>query len=182
MKFCSCQYPANIPTRFAKTSIYSATIARRRDRPAGPWAAGACLALQARAYWTNVKYMNVLLVHNFYQQAGGEDQTFADEGKMLEQHGHVVGRFTMDNKAVDTIGKLTVARRTIWNRHSRRALRQAIRETGATVVHFHNTFPLISPSGYYAAHDEGAAVVQTLHNYRLLCAASTFCRNNRVCE
>jgi glycosyltransferase involved in cell wall biosynthesis len=126
--------------------------------------------------------MNILLVHNFYQQAGGEDQTFADEGRMLEQHGNVVGRFTMDNHAVDTIGKLTVARQTIWNRQARQSLRKAVRETGAQVVHFHNTFPLISPAGYYAAHDEGAAVAQTLHNYRLLCVAATFCRDNRVCE
>jgi len=126
--------------------------------------------------------MNVLLVHNFYQQAGGEDQTFADEGRLLEQHGHAVGRFMMDNHEVDTIGKLTVARKTLWNADARRSLRKAIRETSAQVVHFHNTFPLISPAGYYAAHDEGAAVVQTLHNYRLMCVTATLCRNNRVCE
>ncbi len=126
--------------------------------------------------------MNVLLVHNFYQQPGGEDQTFADEGRLLEQHGHSVGRFTMDNDEVQTIGKLTVARKTIWNDQARQSLRKAIRETGARVVHFHNTFPLISPAGYYAAHDEGAAVVQTLHNYRLMCVTATFCRKGRVCE
>jgi glycosyltransferase involved in cell wall biosynthesis len=126
--------------------------------------------------------MNVLLAHNFYQQPGGEDQTFADEGRLLEQHGHTVGRFTMDNDEVDAIGKLTVARKTVWNGRARQSLRKAIRETGARVVHFHNTFPLISPAGYYAAHDEGAAVVQTLHNYRLMCVTATFCRNGRVCE
>jgi glycosyltransferase involved in cell wall biosynthesis len=126
--------------------------------------------------------MNVLLVHNFYQQAGGEDQTFADEAKLLEQHGHTVGRFTMDNHAVDALGKLKVARLTLWNDQARQSLRQAIREIGAKVVHFHNTFPLISPAGYYAAHEEGAAVVQTLHNFRLMCVTATFCRDNRVCE
>ena len=88
----------------------------------------------------------------------------------------------MDNHAVDTIGKLTVARKTVWNEQARQSLRKAIRETGAKVVHFHNTFPLISPAGYYAAHDEGAAVVQTLHNYRLMCVTATFCRNDQVCE
>jgi glycosyltransferase involved in cell wall biosynthesis len=126
--------------------------------------------------------MNVLLVHNFYQRPGGEDQIFAGEGRLLEQHDHVVGRFTMHNDAVDTIGKLTVACKTVWNGQARQSLRKAIRETGARVVHFHNTFPLISPAGYYAAHDEGAAVVQTLHNYRLMCVTATFCRNGGVCE
>src|ERR1022692_3000424 len=126
--------------------------------------------------------MNVLLVHNFYQQPGGEDQTFADEGSLLEKHGHSVGRFTMHNDEVNAMGKLTAARKTVWNGQARQSLRRAIRETGARVVHFHNTFPLISPAAYYAAHDEGAAVVQTLHNYRLMCVTATFCRDNHVCE
>jgi glycosyltransferase involved in cell wall biosynthesis len=126
--------------------------------------------------------MNVLLAHNFYQQPGGEDQVFAAEGALLEQHGHVVGRFTMDNDEVKTMGKLTVAGKTLWNCQAGQSLRKAIREIGAQVVHFHNTFPLISPAGYYAAHEEGAAVVQTLHNYRLMCVTATFLRNGRVCE
>jgi glycosyltransferase involved in cell wall biosynthesis len=126
--------------------------------------------------------MNVLLAHNFYQQPGGEDSVFAAEGRLLEQHGHVVGRFTMDNDAVDAMGKLTVARKTIWNNEAVRSLRKAIREIGAQVVHFHNTFPLISPAGYYAAHEERAAVVQTLHNFRLMCVTATFCRKGGVCE
>lgn len=126
--------------------------------------------------------MNVLLAHNFYQQAGGEDQTFADEAKLLEEHGNLVGRFTMDNDDIDKMSRWTVARKTLWNKESCGALRKAIREIGAKVVHFHNTFPLISPAAYYAAHEEGAAVVQTLHNYRLMCVAATFCRDDRVCE
>jgi glycosyltransferase involved in cell wall biosynthesis len=126
--------------------------------------------------------MNVLLVHNFYQQAGGEDQTFADEGALLERHGHKVGRFTMDNDAVPTMGRLLLAKVTLWNKHAANLLRQAIRDTQSKVVHFHNTFPLISPAAYYAAHEEGAAVVQTLHNFRLMCVTATFCRNDRVCE
>jgi glycosyltransferase involved in cell wall biosynthesis len=126
--------------------------------------------------------MNVLLVHNFYQQAGGEDQVFADEGALLEKHGHTVARFTMDNDAIAQMSKLELARKTIWNSDAQKSLKDAIREIKAEVVHFHNTFPLISPAAYYAAHEAGAAVVQTLHNYRLLCPAATFYRNGGVCE
>jgi glycosyltransferase involved in cell wall biosynthesis len=50
------------------------------------------------------------------------------------------------------------------------------------MVHLHNTFPLISPAAYYAAAAEGAPVVQTLHNYRLLCPAATLYRAQTVCE
>ena len=126
--------------------------------------------------------MNVLLVHNFYQQAGGEDQVFADEGKLLEQYGHDVARFTMHNDAVEGIGKIAMARKTIWNSSAQQSLRQAIRNHRAELVHFHNTFPLISPAAYYTAHEEGAAVVQTLHNYRLICPGATFYRDGKVCE
>ncbi|HVT88111.1 MAG TPA: glycosyltransferase [Tepidisphaeraceae bacterium] len=126
--------------------------------------------------------MNILLAHNFYQQPGGEDQVFAEEARLLESHGHQVTRFTMDNDAIDGMGRIGLARKTIWNRESQAPLRKAIRDSRAQVVHFHNTFPLISPAAYYTAHEEGAAVVQTLHNYRLICPAATFYRAGGVCE
>src|SRR5262245_40071540 len=126
--------------------------------------------------------MRILLVHNFYQQAGGEDQVFADETKLLRDHGDAVEQFTVHNDAVQQMGRLALARRTVWNKDSYRALRDAVRAHHAEIVHFHNTFPLISPAGYKAAHDEGAAVVQTLHNYRLMCPTATFYRDGGVCE
>lgn len=126
--------------------------------------------------------MNILLVHNYYQQAGGEDQVFADETALLRQRGENVAQYAMHNDAVDALGKVALARKTIWNSDSYDALRSAVRENRAEVVHFHNTFPLISPAGYKAARDEGAAVVQTLHNYRLLCPTATFYRDGKVCE
>jgi len=126
--------------------------------------------------------MNILLVHNYYQQAGGEDQVFADETALLRERGNHVAQFTVHNDAVDALGKIALARKTIWNSDSYDALRRAAREHRAEVVHFHNTFPLISPAGYKAARDEGAAVVQTLHNYRLLCPTATFYRDGKVCE
>src|SRR5688500_5602362 len=126
--------------------------------------------------------MNILLVHNFYQQPGGEDQVFADEAKMLRDRGHDVRQITVHNDAVDRMGKLALARRTIWTRAAYDALRDAAAAHRADVVHFHNTLPLISPAGDRAAHDAGAAVVQTLHNYRLLCPTATFYRDGGVCE
>src|SRR5207245_9436767 len=41
---------------------------------------------------------------------------------------------------------------------------------------------VLSPSGLRAAAREGAGVVMTLHNYRLLCLPATFLREDRVCE
>jgi glycosyltransferase involved in cell wall biosynthesis len=41
---------------------------------------------------------------------------------------------------------------------------------------------MMSPSIFSACHEAGVPLVQTLHNYRLFCPASTFFRDGHVCE
>jgi glycosyltransferase involved in cell wall biosynthesis len=126
--------------------------------------------------------VKVVVVHNFYQQPGGEDQVFADETALLESHGHAVIRHTLHNDAIDGMSKLTVAGKTIWNSAARAQLRDLVNRERPRVVHFHNTFPLFSPAVYSAARSAGAAVVQTLHNYRLVCPDAQFFRDGAPCE
>jgi len=126
--------------------------------------------------------MRVLQVHNHYQQAGGEDQVFAAEGQLLESAGHEVVRFEMDNRTIGSRGSIGLALKTIWNRQSYRQLSELIRTKRPQVMHVHNTFPLISPAAFYAAHRQNLPVVQTLHNYRLLCPAATFYRDGHICQ
>jgi glycosyltransferase involved in cell wall biosynthesis len=126
--------------------------------------------------------VRIVVAHNFYQQPGGEDQVFADETALLESHGHAVIRYTVHNDAVANTGKLALLGKTLWNRGIAREIGKVVRRERADIVHFHNTFPLISPAAYYAARRAGAAVVQTLHNYRLLCPGAMFLRDGAVCE
>ena len=126
--------------------------------------------------------MKVLVVHNFYQQPGGEDQVFAEEVGLLRANGHAVETFTVHNDTVAQLGKFALARRTLWNDESYDRIAELVRRERPAIVHFHNTFPLVSPAGYHAARDNGARVVQTLHNYRLMCPAATFFRDGHVCE
>jgi glycosyltransferase involved in cell wall biosynthesis len=126
--------------------------------------------------------MKVLRVHNYYQQPGGEEQCFAAEIALLEANGHQVVRYTAHNDAIDAMGRIEVAARTLWNQHSYRELRALIRRERPAIAHFDNTFPLISPAAYYAARHEGIPVVQTLQNFRLFCADAYFFRDGRVCE
>lgn len=126
--------------------------------------------------------MRILQVHNFYQQPGGEDLVFAEEGEMLEARGHHVVRYTAHNDEVDGMSRPALARATFWNRTRAQAVQTLIRTHGIELVHVHNTLPLISPAVYYAAQEAGAAVVQTLHNYRLMCPPSVLFRDGRVCE
>jgi glycosyltransferase involved in cell wall biosynthesis len=126
--------------------------------------------------------MRVLFCHNYYQQPGGEDQVFADEAALLESRGHDVTRFTLHNDSIADRRGLAVACDAVWNRRVARALERLVRRRRVEVVHFHNTFPLISPAAYYAVRRAGAAVVQTLHNFRLLCPQATLFREGQHCE
>jgi glycosyltransferase involved in cell wall biosynthesis len=126
--------------------------------------------------------VKILQVHNHYQQSGGEDQVFATEASMLEEHGCRVFRYTVHNNRIKGMNSLTLAKNTLWNKAIAREVRETIRKVRPDVVHFHNTFPLVSPAAYYAAKAEGIPVVQTLHNYRLLCPNALFFRDGHVCE
>jgi hypothetical protein len=126
--------------------------------------------------------MRILHVHNFYQLPGGEDQSFAATGAMLEDFGHEVIRFTLRNDVIVGVGRLTAASKAVWNRAVQKDLRDLIRTTRPDVAHFENTFPLVSPAAYYACHAEGVPVVQTLRNFRMLCPSGLLFRNGTVCE
>jgi glycosyltransferase involved in cell wall biosynthesis len=126
--------------------------------------------------------MRVMVVHNYYQQAGGEDYVVRDEVALLRSHGDEVHTFFRHNDAIKGMTQLTVARATIWNGSIAAELHEEVRRFKPAVVHFHNTFPLISPAAYRAARKSGAAVVQTLHNFRLTCNNGVLLRDGKVCE
>jgi len=126
--------------------------------------------------------MRVLLVHCRYQIRGGEDECVEFERRLLEGAGVEVDLYEDDNHRVDEIGRLRAAIDTVWSARSHRAIRERLRAKPYDVVHVHNFFPLISPAVHHAAKAEGCAVVQTLHNYRLLCPNGIFFRDGRVCE
>jgi glycosyltransferase involved in cell wall biosynthesis len=126
--------------------------------------------------------MKFCLVHNRYQQPGGEDEVFSAEAALLLQHGHEVTEYREDNRRIMEMGGLRAAVQTVWSLQSQRKLQRMLERVAPDIVHFHNTFLLISPSAYYACRKAGVPVVQTLHNFRLLCPAATFFRNGEVCE
>lgn len=129
--------------------------------------------------------MKILVVHNAYQHHGGEDIVAAAEPALLRDRGHELISYRRSNdelKGKKGIGALTMAADTVWSFSSRTALREILENQRPDVAHFHNTFPLISPSVYYACAEAGVPVVQTLHNYRLLCPGATFLRDGKVCE
>ena len=129
--------------------------------------------------------MKVAVVHNMYQQAGGEDMVVAAETALLESRGHKVVRYTRSNDEITSMSrpeKLFMVKNLIHSDQSRRELRALLQAEKPDVVHVHNTFLMMSPSIYEACCDAGIPVVQTLHNYRLLCPGWSLSRNGEVCE
>ena len=131
------------------------------------------------------KKLTILQVHNFYQLPGGEDTVIENERHLLESQGHRVVRYFRDNKELKDFSvfrKLLLPVTTIFNPKTYREVRRLIRAEHIDIVHVHNTLNLISPSVYYAALAEGVPVVQTVHNFRLLCPGATFYRDGHICE
>lgn len=126
--------------------------------------------------------MNILFAHNAYQQLGGEDAVVESEMALLRTRGHAVALYKRHNDELRTIPPATAAVSAIWSNRSVRELRTLCDEFCPDLIHVHNTFPLISPSIYWAAARRHIPVVQTLHNFRLLCPQGTFLRNGVVCE
>jgi glycosyltransferase involved in cell wall biosynthesis len=124
----------------------------------------------------------ILLVHNFYQQPGGEDYAFLAEADLLRSHGHDVREYVDDNRRLGQIGHTALGCGTVWSASSCRRLHNVLEKWQPDVTHFHNTFPLISPGAYWTCREAGVPVVQTLHNYRLVCPAGLLSRNGRPCE
>jgi glycosyltransferase involved in cell wall biosynthesis len=129
--------------------------------------------------------MKVLILHNYYKQAGGEDSTVQRETSLLGAAGHHVSTYFRHNQDIDQgsfVAKIKTGSNAIWGRNSHRELGALLKREKPDLAHFHNIFPLISPSALYACHDAGVPIVQTLHNFRLFCPPSNFFRNGEICE
>lgn len=126
--------------------------------------------------------MRILVAHNAYQQRGGEDSVVADEMALLRRYGHEVQRYGRHNDEIAGTSRSALAAGTLWSARTAREVPALIRQFRPDIVHVHNTFPLISPGIYWAAAAQGVPVVQTLHNFRLLCPQAMFLRAGKVCE
>lgn len=126
--------------------------------------------------------MKILIVHNRYLQQGGEDLAVEAEAALLAQRGHTVARHETSNELLVGLGALRMAATSIWNSRARATVSALVAAEQPDVVHFHNTFPWLSPAVYYFRSARRPRVVQTLHNYRSVCAAATLTRNGTSCE
>ncbi|MEJ1141268.1 glycosyltransferase [Stenotrophomonas sp. CCNWLW162] len=127
--------------------------------------------------------MRVLIVHNYYQQAGGEDSVVRNEAELLRANGHEVKLYAVSNHSIRGFAsKIVATLNAIFSIPSYLRIRREISEFRPDVVHVHNFFPLISPSVFYACRAKKVRSVFTLHNYRIVCPTATLYFDGKVTE
>jgi glycosyltransferase involved in cell wall biosynthesis len=127
--------------------------------------------------------MRILVLHNHYQRAGGEDVVVASESGLLATYGHDVRVYAVSNETLRTgWAAATALWRAPYSSASRRQVAAEIHRFRPDIVHVHNFFPLLTPSVYDACRAARTPVVQSLHNYRLLCVNGELFRRGRACE
>src|SRR3989338_2287464 len=130
--------------------------------------------------------MKIVVINNHYREPGGEDAVVEAEVRMLENQGHNVITYIRSNKEIEDMSffrsLVFILRDSIWNKESYRAIKDIAEKEKPYIAHLHNVFLMMSPSVYVALREQGVPMIQTIHNYRLLCPKATFFRKNRICE
>ena len=125
----------------------------------------------------------VLSVCNRYLNRGGEDEVFESEVALLLSAGHeVIPVAATTDVPEGALGRARFALSSVWSREWHGRMAAILSATRPQVVHIYNLFPMMSPSIYYACHEAGVPVVQTVQNFRLVCPRATLFRDGSVCE
>jgi glycosyltransferase involved in cell wall biosynthesis len=130
--------------------------------------------------------MKVVVAHNRYSSAqpSGENTMVDAEIAQLRAAGVEVVPFL---RSSDEIGTLPAVQKAllpispIVSPRSTAELKDVIRAEKPDVLHLHNPYPLISPWIVRTAHAHGLPVVQTVHNYRQVCAPGLYFRDGHIC-
>ena len=127
--------------------------------------------------------MKVLQVHNEYIHVGGEDAVVGAEKLLLISRDQQVVQFFVTNEHINNIiAKCKIGIVASYSKEAKNWLAEKITQNNAEIIHVHNFFPLLTPSIYDACHEARVPVVQTLHNYRIICTGALLMRSGKVCE
>ncbi|MCW2922230.1 MAG: glycosyl transferase group 1 [Thermoleophilia bacterium] len=129
--------------------------------------------------------LRILVLHNRYTQAGGEDTVVDGEVAALRERGHEVELLEVVNVEPEQAGaaeRLRIAKHAVWSGDAAEHVSQIAAEFRPDVAHVHNHAYELSASVFPALADLGIPVVQTLHNYRMTCSATYLLRDGKPCE
>lgn len=121
--------------------------------------------------------MRILIIHNHYQDPGGEDAVFEQEKNLLAAVAEVSSLTFKNRKGWRGVWQTLWSP---WNLWAGRKVKRAIRAYRPDIIHFHNLHYAIGPVAIRIAKRHGIPVVMTLHNYRLLCPSATLFHRGKL--
>ena len=144
--------------------------------------------------------MKVLLVNKFLYPRGGAETYFLKIGRWLKEYGHEVEYFGMyeDRNTVGnhlhltttnmdfhtgSLKKILYPALIIYSLEARQKLTRLIKEFKPDVVHFNNINFQLTPSVIDATAECGVPMVQTVHDYQMVCPNHLLYRakDNLIC-
>jgi glycosyltransferase involved in cell wall biosynthesis len=128
--------------------------------------------------------VRILILHNAYAVRGGEDVVVDNEARALRARGHDVHTLIRDSAELHE-SPLRGAVETLLTAHNPAAARELVSKLRALrpdVVHVHNLFPRWGLSALRTLLEHAVPTVQTLHNFRWLCAPATLLRDGADCR
>lgn len=150
--------------------------------------------------------MKILFVDKYYFIKGGAERYFFEFAKVLEQNGHEIIPFSMkhpdnfetpysdyfvpeiDYSVNNPLSKAMLLPRSlgrmIYSTDAKKRIADLIEQTNPDLAHLHMIDHQISPSILHAFKDKGIPVLQTVHQYKLVCPNYRFYNpsTNKICE
>jgi glycosyltransferase involved in cell wall biosynthesis len=120
----------------------------------------------------------VLVLHNRYRWAGGEERAVDLQLAALKRAGITHAALVRDSGEA---GRARAGAALLRGGERPDDVAAAVRALEATIVHVHNMTPLLGPRSVRAAREAGARVVLHLHNFRLFCSIAVAFRDGRTC-
>ncbi len=127
--------------------------------------------------------MRILMLHD--QLGESEDTALRSEVALLRDAGVDVIEHVVNNEAASpftVLGGVQLTDDAPWSRASEKAVSELCERFQPDVVHVYNFRMRLTPSVHRAARAAGAAVVQTLNDYRPICVGGGLSRNGRYCD
>ena len=121
--------------------------------------------------------MKILIIHTKYAQAGGEDAVVIQETALLKQSHDVEVLYFQNETGIKGMFQFLGS---IWNLSAGRIVRSKINQFQPDVVHLQNFHFASGPVIIRLIHKMGVPMVQTLHNYRLLCPSAILLHDNQL--
>ena len=145
--------------------------------------------------------MKVLLVNKYFYLKGGPERHISKISKILEAKGHQAIPFSMQderneptpyakyfvsrvdfNSPMPLGDKLRMVPRVVYFLEAKRKIEALIKEAKPDIAHLHNIAHQISPSVLHSLKEFDLPVVQTLHDYKLICPTYNMVARGRICE